>query len=245
MSRNPLRLKIAYLYPDILQSSCDRANIEVFYKRAKWRDIDVDVQEINAYDRIGSPSKYDFYYIGGSNTESMNFCLKHLKTNEEELKIATFALVPMLAVNCGYQLIGNYFQPHNKAQTEGIKILNVNSIAGKKIRYGNVVGNCNFLRRKVIVGFENHTMTTHLFENTSPFLTLQKGFGNNKDNTEGARFNNVIGTYIVSPIFAQNPNLCDFFIAASLRIKYKCKIPLTHLYDDIEWYSHDYIQNAK
>ena len=245
MPKNPLKLKIGYLYPDILQSPCDRANIEVFTKRCKWRDIDVQVCEINAHDRIISASKYDFYYIGGSNTEAMNYCLKHLKYNEDTLRIATLALVPMLAINCGYQLIGNYFQPHNKAQIEGIKLLNINSIAGKKFRYGNVVGSCNFLSKKVIVGFENHTMTTHLFENTTPFLTLQKGFGNNKDKTEGARFNNIIGTYLISPVFAQNPNFCDFYIATALRIKYKCKIPLTRLYDDIEWYSHDYIMNLK
>jgi len=245
MSKNPLKLKVAYLYPDIMQGYCDNANIEVFCKRAKWRDIDVDVQEIRTHDKIGSPSKFDFYYLGGSNTEAMNYCIKYLKTNQEELKIATLAFVPMLAVNCGYQMIGNYFQPHNKPQTEGIKLLNINSIAGKKFRYGNISGNCNFLKSKTIVGFENHTMTTHLFEDTNPFLILQKGFGNNKDKTEGARFNNIIGTYIVSPIFAQNPNLCDFFIAASLRVKYKCKIPLTRLCDDIEWYSHEFIKNSK
>ena len=77
MSSNPLRLKIAYLYPDILQSFCDKANVEVFCKRAAWRDVDIQVYEINANDKI-SASKFDFYYIGGSNTSAMENALKYL-----------------------------------------------------------------------------------------------------------------------------------------------------------------------
>ena len=77
-------------------------------------------------------------------------------------------------------------------------------------------------------------------------MILSKGRGNNgRDKTEGARFNNVIGTYITSPILAQNPHLCDFFIATALRVKYKCRVPLTPLCDDIEWYSHNFILDAK
>ena len=39
MSKNPLKLKIAYLYPDILESFCDRANVEAFKYRANLRDV--------------------------------------------------------------------------------------------------------------------------------------------------------------------------------------------------------------
>ena len=63
MPKNPLKLKICYLYPDILQSFCDDANVETFVKRAIWRNIDVQIDKICANDRI-TASKYDFYYIG-------------------------------------------------------------------------------------------------------------------------------------------------------------------------------------
>ena len=238
---NPLKLKIAYLYPDVLQGFCDKTNVEVFCKRASWRDIDVQVYEINANEKI-SASKYDFYYIGGSNLSALEDGLKYLQQNEQELKVASVSQVPMLAVNCGYLLFGNFYQMHNKTQIEGLKILDVDSIVGKKQHYGNIVGICEFLKNKTVVGFENHGMLSYLKMGASPFLTIQKGQGNNgRDKTEGARFNNVVGTYITSPILAQNPHLCDFFLATALRIKYKCRIPLTPLCDDIEWYSHNYI----
>ncbi len=245
MSKNPLKLKIAYLYPDVLKSNCDRANIDVFCTRAKYRDIDVTLHEIYGNDKVQA-SKYDFYYIGGSNIEDLGSAQKFLLQNEDELKIAAISAVPMLAVNCGYQLFGNFYQLHNQAQIEGIKILDVDSIAGKTHHFGNVFGTCEFLKNKIVVGFENHGILTYLKSGVSPFLILKHGLGNNgRDKTEGARFNNVVGTYMVSPVLAQNPHLCDFFIAVALRVKYKCRIPLTKLTDDIEWFSHNYIVDTK
>ena len=245
MSKNSVKLRIAYLYPDILKGHCDLSNVETFCQRAKWRDVDVQVNCISANERVNA-SKYDFYYIGGSNTEQLDEALKSLSNIAEELKIASIASVPILAVNCGYMLFGNYYQLHNKIQVEGIKLLDVETIASKNHHFGNVHGTCEFLKNKTIAGFENHGMVTYLKNAVSPFVYLQRGLGNNgKDKTEGARFNNVIGTYITSALLAQNPHLCDFLIATALRVKYKCRIPLTPLCDDIEWYSHNYILEAK
>ena len=245
MPKNPLKLKIAYLYPDILKSDCDRANVETFFQRSKWRDIDISVHEIFGNDKVQA-SKYDFYYMGGSNTQALDVALKYLKQNEDELHVASISSVPMLVVNCGYQLFGNFYQLHNQAPIEGLKILDVDSIASKVRHFGNVVGNCEFLRNRLVVGYENHGILTYLKSGVSPFLILKEGLGNNgRDKTEGARFNNVIGTYLTGPILAQNPHLCDFLIATALRIKYKCRIPLTRLVDDIEWYSHNYILDLK
>ena len=243
MSQNPLKLKIAYLYPDILQSFCDSANIETFVVRSKWRDIEISVHEINANDKFQS-SKFDFYYIGGANTQNLELALRNLRQNEAELVSANMANVPMLAVNCGYILFGNYYQLHNKAQ--GLGILNIDSIANKEHHFGNVAGYCEFLKNNSVVGFENHGILSYLKPGVAPFLVLQKGSGNNgNDKTEGARVNNIIGTYLTSPILAQNPHFCDFLIETALRIKYKCRIPLTPLCDDIEWYSHNYILDLK
>lgn len=245
MSKNALKLKIAYLYPDILQGFSDLANVETFATRARWRDIDVQVTCINSNERVQS-SKYDFYYIGGTNIRSLEHALYYLQQNEDEIRVAAMSGVPILAVNCGYLLFGNFYQLHNKAQVEGLKILDVNSIAGKVHHWGAISGSCEFLKNKIVAGFENHGILSFLKQNAVPFLSLHSGLGNNgKDRTEGARFNNVIGTYITSPLLAQNPHLCDFFIATALRIKYRCRIPLTPLCDDIEWYSHNYILDMK
>lgn len=245
MSKNPLKLKIAYLYPDLLQGLCDKSNVEVFQKRAQWRDILIDVSEINKNDKIQS-NKFDFFYIGGSNIENLPETIKYLRQNQDEIAVASALNVPILAVNCGYQLLGNYFQLHNTMQIDGLGVLDVDTIATNYRYCSSVVGHCEFLQNKTIAGYENHSTVSYLKSGVSPFVSLSRGYGNNsKDKTEGARFNNTIGTYITSPLLAQNPHFCDFLISQALRIKYKCRVPLAPLCDDIEWYSHNDIIEMK
>ena len=88
MSKNSLKLKIAYLYPDILQGFCDKMNVEIFRKRASWRDIDVQIYEINANEKVQA-SKFDFYYIGGSNIQNLEHTLYYLKQNEDEIRVSS------------------------------------------------------------------------------------------------------------------------------------------------------------
>jgi len=243
LSKNPLKLRVAYLYPDILQGFCDKANVDAFCQRAFWRNIEVEADEIKINTKIQN-AKYDFFYIGGSNIEKMDFCFKHLKNNLQELVVASASNVPMLAVNCGYILFGNEYQLNNSVKKEGLKILDVVSYPSKIPFYSRISGDCKFLKKKTVIGFENHIMQTKLNKGVEPFLTLKQK-SHNDEKTEGAMYKNVIGTYITSPLLAQNPHLCDFFIAMSLAVKYKCKVPLVKLCDDIEWYSHDYMPDKK
>lgn len=249
MPKNPLQLKIAYLYPDILKGFCDAANVETFQKRAFWRDIDVKIDEISSNDKIKA-SKYDFYYIGGSNIRALESAIKYLKRFQDEIKIASLSGVPMLAINCGYALFGNSCQLNNKNPLNGIEIFDIITKPAKTFCYGNVEGTASFLKtkNKTIAGFENHEISAYLNEDAEPFLILKQGIGNNGENknkTEGSRFNNSIGSFITSPILAQNPHLCDYLISRALKVKYRCSIPLAKVCDDIEWFCHNYLISRK
>lgn len=245
MSKNPIKLNIAWLYPDLLQSYCDEINVEAFYKRAKWRNIDIELDKIKIDDII-SNSKYDFYYIGGSNTNELQLVQNHLNKNAQMLQIEAEAYVPMLAVHCGYLLFSTSYQLNNETESRGLDILSANAIESDYRNYGNFIGKCKFLNNEFIVGYKNHNLISYLSFDCEPFLTVKKGYGNNaKDKTEGAIFKNVIGTYIESPLLAQNPHFCDYLISKALETKYKCEVPLTPLIDDIEWYCYNYLVEAK
>ncbi len=239
MSKNPLKIKVAYLYPDLLQGFCDKANLDVLKFRAKERDIEVEIEEIKNDDKINS-AKYDFYYISGTNIEMLDVCSKKLLNNYTQLNIAAEALVPMLAINCGYILFGKTYQLSNSTVQNGLSIFNAITFMAQNPKYNKIVGTCDFLtKNKEIAGFIKASTETVIDGDTKPFLTLKN------DKTEGARYNNVIGTYITSPLLAHNPYFCDYLLSKALQIKYKCQIPLTKLTDDIEWYAHNYLVESK
>lgn len=186
MSKNPVKLKIAWLYPDVLQGYSDKINVEAFYKRAKWRDIDIELSKIKTDDLI-SASKYDFYYIGGTNTDNLQIAQKYLSQNAVELKIASDSCVPIFAVHCGYLLLSTSYQLNDEVQSRGLDILSASAIEDDNRHYGYVKGECDFLNNKIIAGFENHNLVSYLSFDAKPFLRLKKGDGNNaKDKTEGA-----------------------------------------------------------
>ncbi|MBR1618189.1 hypothetical protein IJ670_08580 [bacterium] len=234
MQDDSLSLNIAYLYPDFLKDDCDTSNLKAFFLRAKARNIKVTIDEIKNDDKIDE-NKYDFYYISGSNVDMLDSCSEMLLKNADSLKCAIFKNVPMLAINCGYVLLGKIFQLKNKKPKNGLAIFDMISRQDGFVNYSTVKGHCNFLASKEIRGIEKHEMTTYFNSSTPHFLDLEQGIGNNdRDNKDGARLFNVIGTYIISPLLAQNPYFCDYLISNALQVKYKQLISLTSLNDDIE-----------
>lgn len=240
MSGNPLKLKIAYLYPDMLYGMCDIANIGAFVQRAKMRDIEVSVQEIQRNDRIQS-AKYDFFYIGGANFGALSNVLKCLNENKDELTAAMASKVPMLAVYCGYMLFSKSYQLYNRTEKQGLRFLNVKSYALKERIYTPVSAYCEFLKEKTVAGFKNCCADFVLGQDCTPFLKIKPTLAKKTYQPEGARKNLLFGTSITSALLAQNPHLCDFFIVSALKTKYRCSIPLMPLVDDIEWFSHKFM----
>lgn len=249
MQRNSLKLKIGYLYPELLQGFCDEANVGAFILRAKERGIKTTLVRINAGQNILTSKAIgncDFYYIGGSNIKILVDAYDYIVQNRENLRKDALRGIPMLAVYSGFMLFGASFQLKNQPRKKGFGILSAEFEMTEERIFGTVLGTCDFIAKETIAGFENHTVKARLKPATSPFLIIQKGTGNNfKDNIEGARFNNVIGTFLTSPILAQNPKLCDYLIATALRVKYKTKIPLAPMCNDVEEYSRNYIIGTK
>ncbi len=125
---------------------------------------------------------------------------------------------PMLMI-CGlYQLFGHFFQPLSGPRIEGIGIFQLETIAGPKRLIGNVVTKTNYGE---IIGYENHSGLTRLYESQESFGRVIKGKGNNgRDKTEGAVRENVIGSYLHGSLLPKNPDLADHLIKQAVTRKY-------------------------
>ncbi len=64
-----------------------------------------------------------------------------------------------------------------------------------------------------IIGYENHSGGTTLGPGTEPLGRVRAGMGNNgSDGTEGARYRNLIGTYLHGSLLPNNPVIADHLI---------------------------------
>lgn len=238
MEENRLKISIAHLYPQLLNIYGDFGNVLTIKKRCEWRNIDVEITNINIGDEI-DPEKFDIYFIGGGQDKQQIEVSRELQHQKDVLHQAMNSNAVMLGICGGYQLFGHYYQPHNGARLMGIGLLDAYTVAGNKRFIGNVTARTEFTIPKTLVGFENHSGLTYLQGETKPMAYVEVGAGNNnEDKTEGARFKNVFGTYLHGSFLPKNPHFADLLIKLALEKRFGESIELEKLNDEFELNAH-------
>ena len=237
MEESNLTISIAHLYPELLNLYGDLGNIITLKKRCQWRNINVEITNINMGDKIG---KHDLLFIGGGQDKQQEDVAQELFSHKSELQSQRDDGAVFLGICGGYQLFGHYYQPHGKDKLHGISLMDAYTVAGKKRFIGNVTIKTDFLTPDTLVGFENHSGLTYLEGDTKPLGKSIVGYGNNgTDGFEGGRYKNVFGTYLHGSLLPKNPHFADYLIELALEKKYGEKIKLSKLDDKIETETHN------
>ena len=220
-----IELRIAHLYPKLLNLYGDMGNIITLKKRCEWRGIGVVVDEIGIGDKI---SEHDMYFIGGGQDKQQQEVAQELFKHKDFLHSERDKGAVFLGICGGYQLFGHYYQPFEGDKLIGISLMDAYTIAGKKRFIGNVTVETDFLSPKTLVGFENHSGLTILQGETEP---LGKNIvGNGK---------NVFGTYLHGSLLPKNPHFADYLIELALEKRYDEKFELQKLDDELENRTHN------
>ena len=214
-----LEINIAHLYPELLNIYGDFGNICAMQKRLEWRGIKTNITRISKGNEIDY-KKYDIYFIGGGQDKQQIAVSEELQKHKNKFKELAENGTVMLAICGGYQLLGKYYQDQNGNKLEGIGLLNAYTLAGEKRSIGNVTVETDFLEPKTLVGFENHSGLTYLEDGTKPVGKVIVGHGNNlTSKEEGARYNNIFGTYLHGSLLPKNPAFCDYLLEKAISRK--------------------------
>ncbi|MEO6109697.1 MAG: glutamine amidotransferase [Candidatus Saccharimonadales bacterium] len=207
---------ILQLYPKDMNIYGDQGNLLVLQRRLEWYGYKPMTITYNVGDTL--PKDVDIIVGGGGQDSGQEKIHADLLKISPQLKKWADADIPMLMV-CGlYQLFGNFFKTSNDTTLKGIGILDIETHATNERLIGNTVTRSEDFGD--IVGYENHSGQTTLIEARPLAMTL-KGAGNNStDGTEGARYKNVIGTYLHGSILPKNPRLADFLIHTAVTKRY-------------------------
>ncbi|MBQ1516891.1 MAG: glutamine amidotransferase [Clostridia bacterium] len=231
-----MKLRIAHLYPDLLNLYGDIGNMTTLKKRCEWRDISVQIDPIYGNEKI-SFTDYDLVFLGGGSDREQLLVRDKLIKMKKELTAYVNDGGVLAAVCGGYQLLGSYYKLENET-IEGLEILNIQTEVGKTRLISDVViENEQF---GTIVGFENHGGRTYINEHT-PLGKVLYGSGNNgTDGNEGVIYKNVIATYLHGSLLPKNPKLADHIIKLMLEQR-GLPSELKPLDDTIENNAHQYI----
>ncbi len=236
-----MELRVAHLYPDVMNIYGDRGNVIALRYRCEARGIGFRLSEINIGDPF-DPAEFDLVLIGGGQDREQRRIADDLAARGPALRDAVDHGLPALAVCGGFQLFGHRYVDHDGSIIPGIGVFDLETrhpgpVADRCI--GDVVLETELGE---VVGFENHGGRTYLGLDQAPFGRVRRGFGNNAtDGFEGARHNNAIGTYLHGSLLPKNPRLADELILAALRRRYGDAVEVTPLDDAPERAAH---QNA-
>jgi hypothetical protein len=242
-----ITLRVAHLYPRLMNIYGDRGNIMCLQHRCETRGFGFELTELGLRDRL-DPLGHDLIFAGGAQDREQRVVVDDLlATKADAVREAVESDVAMLAVCGAYQLFGRFYREASGAELPGVGIFDLHTEhpgPNAKRLIGNIVAEWASPRPEpplpqgerglrtgsgskdgahgasaaTIVGFENHGGRTHLGASAQPWATVRHGFGNNgEDGTEGVVYRNAIGTYVHGALLPKNPALADHIISMALR----------------------------
>jgi CobQ-like glutamine amidotransferase family enzyme len=234
-------LRLAHLWPSLLNVAGDGGNLSSVELRSRWRGIRTETVAIEAGDPVPDFTSFDIVFAQGGQDVEMALVARDLPRIAGPLREAADAGVVMLPVCAGLQLFGHAYIPSVGEALEGAHVLDLETRGGSQRFMQHAA--CDVTIDGVtetVVGFENHSGVTELGPGVVPFGRVVAGAGNNgRDGSEGARRDNVFATYLHGPVLPKNPWLSDQLVRIALERRTGARVVLAQLDDAIEQRNHD------
>jgi len=233
-------LRIAHLYPSLLNVAGDGGNVMAIVRRCAWRGIATEVVAVEVGD-TPDLATFDLVFLQGGQDVEMQVAAADLGLKAPSLREAAERGVVVFAVCAGLQLLGRRYIPSSGEPMEGLALLDLETRGGPQrfmqhvaveMTVGGMTG--------TVVGFENHSGLTELGPGAEPMGRMIAGAGNNgRDGTEGAVQRHVYATYLHGPVLPKNPWLADQLIRIALERRMGGPVELVPLDDAVEQRAHD------
>lgn len=242
-------IRIAHLYPDLLNLYGDRGNLITLRQRMAWRGIASEIEPVGLgqpYD----PDRYDITFMGGGQDYEQSLLHSDLIDSKKPvIREAVENGRVFLCICGGYQLMGQYYRTHEGKMIECLGLLDLVTEAGHDRLIGDTVYDAPVLREAGVdsrlYGFENHSGRTRLGTGVKPLATVVSGFGNNgEDRTEGAIYNNAYCTYSHGSFLPKNPEMADYLILKALKRYIPSLIQLPLLSSELEQNARNYLETC-
>ncbi len=236
-------LRIAHLYPSLLNVAGDGGNLIALERRARWRGLLVETVPV---ERGEQPDlrRFDVILFHGGQDVEMAVAAADLPLKTPSLRAAAEEGVIVFAVCAGLQLLGRRYVSSAGEELPGAGILDLTTRAGSQRFMQHAA--CEVTidgQTGTVVGFENHSGLTVLGPDCPAFGRVVAGAGNNgRDGQEGARWRNVFATYLHGPCLPKNPWLADQLLRLALARAEGVpphEVRLAPLDDTLENRSHD------
>lgn len=212
-----MKLKVLWMYHDVMDLYGDKGNIQVLQKRCELRNIEIEVDTC-AMGEEKDLSSYDILFVGGGADKEQSLLYQDLLLRRENIVQALENKTFILLICGGYQFFGQYYINNSGIKIEGLNLFSYYTESDSRVGrcIGNIAIEANLDEKLVkVVGFENHGGQTKGV--MTPFGKVLSGHGNEYQSSfEGFYNGQVLGTYMHGPLLPKNPEVADFIIQKGL-----------------------------
>lgn len=207
-----MEIKLAHLYPDILNLSADKGNVLAIRRRCEKRGISFSEKTYGINDEIDFENTNIILIGGGCEKDKITVNNRLLEIKEKlEKYISDGGMI--LAVASSYPIIGKEFEAEGQI-CKGLSLVDMTTVYDRKRKTGNVVLKSDTLGH-TIVAFENHNDKTTLGNGVNPLGEVI--YGVSKGQKEGVITENIVATHLHGPLLPKNPLLTDYIISHALK----------------------------
>ena len=216
-----MKLKLLWMYHDLMDLYGDKGNIQVLKTRCEKRGIEMIADTCT----IGEPRKaadYDIFFLGGGADREQNLIYEDLLSRRDDIDEAMKSGTAFLLICGGYQMFGKYYKDQDGNTVPCLSFFDYWTVASDREHrcIGNIVIEASMDGETFkVVGFENHGGQT---ENvSSPLGKVLYGHGNQfQSKAEGFVNDQVVATYMHGPLLPKNPRVADLVLQRGLRRHY-------------------------
>lgn len=212
------KLNLVWLYPDMLNLHGDRANVLAFEKVAKELGLEVNTQKIDDYDENIDFENADIILVNPGELKVIKTVIETLGKQKEKLEEYINKNKFIILIGTSGAILAKETMRLNGEKIEGLGYLNMECSQREYIHGDDIYFELNDENKTEIVGSQIQVIDTKLNDDIA-LGKIKYGLGNCGDNSEGAKYKNVIFTNGLGPIFVKNPWWAEKIIKEAMQNK--------------------------
>lgn len=229
-------LNITWLYPDLLNLHGDRGNLMAFERVGKAMGLDVKINRIDTFAQEIDFENSDIIFMNAGEIKTAASIVKSIKKYGDAVYNFAESGKPIIAIGTTGMVLIKSTKRFDGSVVEGLGLLDATAVERNEIYGDDLQFSLCEDKNFEIMAVQIHLVDFFLNDPSIALGKLTYGKGNNdKDQTEGAKYKNVIFTNALGPVFVKNPWYTEKIINEALKAKgcEQCK-PLDESFFEIE-----------
>ncbi len=194
-------LRLGWMYPDCLNLHGERGSVQAFVRVGENLGVTVQVHRVDALDSKIPFEELDLLLFLPGELKEFEFLRPALERQRKELNAYLDRGGWIIAIGTTGLLFGKQTVREDGSSFEGLGLLDLTG-KERKFVWGDDI---HFRLRDTKQEIFGSQIQMADVETTMPLGDVLYGRGNNANGTEGARFQNLIFTNCLGPVFVKNP----------------------------------------